>query len=177
MTIESQGNYFERRCSMTGRISGMTAKPVHLPNLMIVAYVSSDPACTCIIHTRDDELLMVTDECSIPLQCDKFNSDCTINVVRYKPPERCHKQMLSHNTVKPSVENSKTCWREYLTLPDDYFAYSDKFFNILTQFESTWDGRFGSIKTVQNQTELGKTDNPSTHSAPYRAGSKAREFE
>lgn len=44
-------------------ISDMTSKLVNFPNFIMVAYASSAP--TCIIHARDDELHMLTDECSL----------------------------------------------------------------------------------------------------------------
>lgn len=36
---------------------------------------------------------MLKDEDPIPVQCDKFNTDPTINTVPYKTPERCNDGM------------------------------------------------------------------------------------
>lgn len=47
-------------------VVNMTAKPVDLPKLMIVACALNSP--TCIIHVRDYEPHMFTYECSIPTQ-------------------------------------------------------------------------------------------------------------
>lgn len=56
-------------------------------------------------------------------------------------------------------------------------AFRGKITAILQQFESMWDGRFGSIKVVPQQIELDKTDNRPSHSSSYRAVPKPREFE
>lgn len=58
---------------------------------MIVANKSSAP--TRIVHVRDEEPQMMTNESLLPTQCDKFNSNPPNNAVWFKPPERRNEQM------------------------------------------------------------------------------------
>lgn len=67
-------------------IANLIALPINLQMFMIVAYASSVP--TCIIHTRVDELHMLTDEFPIRMQLYKLSSNPTKNDAGYKPPER-----------------------------------------------------------------------------------------
>lgn len=79
---------------------------------------------------------MMPDEGSILTQCDKRNSNPTINEVLYKPPERGDEQSDPQKAVKQWHKASKTEWREDLTLADEYSLYIAKFINKLTQLES-----------------------------------------
>lgn len=91
-------------------ILNLTAKPVNLSKLMIVADASSSP--TCIIHAKDNEPHILTDEFLMPTKCDNWNYDPTINAVRYRPPKRYNMQLDHHNAVQQSEKNSKTDCRE-----------------------------------------------------------------
>lgn len=84
--------------------------------------------------------------------------------------------MDQHYAIKESDKISKDNLCEALTLPDEYSAYGEKFVNIITEFERMWDGDTSSIKAMQHRIERQKTDIWPIHSAPYRAGPKAREF-
>lgn len=48
---------------------------------------------------------------------------------------------------------------------------------MLIQYESMWNGHLCSIKVVEHQKKLWKTDYWPLHSAPYRPGPRARELE
>lgn len=122
----------------------MGAGPVCLTEVMTVA--SACIAQTCIIHARDDKLQMLTDEDSLAAQCNKFNSDLTIIVGRYKPPKRLEDQLDCHNDVKRLYKVSKTNWGENFTLLEEYPTYCDKFPTKFTNFKSMWDGHLCSIK-------------------------------
>lgn len=154
-------------------IENLTKKPIDLQKFMTVTYASSDP--TCIIHARYDEQRMLTDEGKIQTQCDKCHSGPTINAGRYKLPKRCDDWVHRCNAVKKSDEVLKTNWREDLTPLDEYSGYSEKFINLLTQFESMWYRHRGSIK-VLHQVDIEMMDKRPKHSAPYHAGPNARDF-
>lgn len=91
---------------------------------MIVACASSAP--TCLIHARNDELHMLEGTTLIPSQCDKYNSDPTLNDVWYKLLERCDDQSDRHNTLKHSDEIWKTDWCEDPALPKSYSGIQRK---------------------------------------------------
>lgn len=61
-------------------------------------------------------------------------------------------------------------------VPEEKLMYHEKFISILEQFESMWAGNYGLIKAVQPRIELTKKHGQRTHSAPYWADPKAREF-
>lgn len=75
---------------------------------------------------------MLKDEGSIMTQLDKVNSDPTANPAGYEPPKHDNEQVDGHNAVKESDKILKTDWRKYLSLPDKYSGYRDKFNNMLT---------------------------------------------
>lgn len=78
---------------------------------------------------------MNADECSISMQCNKFNFDHRTNAVRYKPTKNQEEQKDRCNAVEQSNNISKTSWRKYHGLTDEDSAYRDKLISILTQFE------------------------------------------
>lgn len=80
----------------------MKATPIELTKLMLVAYVSSSP--TCIIHDRDDELHLLTDDGSILTPFYRFNTDPTNNAVRPKLPDSSNKQEHHYKSMKQSEE-------------------------------------------------------------------------
>lgn len=142
---------------------------------MRVTHVSRAP--TCIIPARDDEPQLLMGENPTPTKQKRSHSDQTLSAVRYNPPE-CHDGQVSpRNFVKQSDKITKTDWRKDFTLPKDYFAYSGRFINMLTQLESIWVGHLGSLMAVLHRIELGKTGKGPKHAAPYHAGPKARECE
>lgn len=76
------------------------------------------------------------DEGLIPMECDKLNSDPTINDVPYKPPECRDSQVHFHNAVKHSDEIPKANWRKGLILPYKYSANTDKLINMIPELET-----------------------------------------
>lgn len=110
MAIETQRNLVEWKYFMIARglmyillrkpfyvyIVKLTDTPVNLPKFMIFTFALNAP--TGIIHSREDEPYTLEDKSQIPTQCYKFNSDPTVNTVRYKPSERRDKQVDRHNT-------------------------------------------------------------------------------
>lgn len=142
---------------------------------MIVAYASSAP--TSITLAREDEPHTLRHECPIPTQCNKNNSEPTTNAVKYKLAERYDEEVDRQNAVEQLDEILKTDSCKGITVPKEYYAYIDKLFNMLTKFESMWDGHLNSIKAVPHQIELEKTDERPLHSVPYGLGSKEREFD
>lgn len=189
LMIEAHCTVSERQCSMIKRglidilpgkrcylyIITMTAKLANLRKCMILTYASS--VTTCIIHAKDDEPYMLTDDGWIPMQCHKRNSDPTITSTRYTPFERCDKQVDHHSAVKQTGGICETDWREDPTLPDIFSGCSDKFINMLTEGESIWDGRLCSIRVVQHRFELEKTRSRPIHSASYSPAPRERLFE
>lgn len=139
---------------------------------MIVSFAKCAP--TCITHARYVKPHMLKYECPISMQRDKCYSDRTIIAVQSKLPERSNKRMYPHNAGKQSDEISKTNRSERPFLADKYSAYSDKFSNVHTQFETMWDGQHGSTEAVQQRTELRKTYNWLIYTATY---SKVRNSE
>lgn len=153
--MDTHGNLVERWCSMTVQslmnfvpgkpfyifVLNMTANPASFPRFMIVDYVPRAP--TCIIHARDDDPNMWTDDHPIPTHCDRFNSDPIINAVRYKPPESRDKQTDRHIAVEQSDEIWRTNWRKDITLLDEYSASGEKLINMLPEFKIMWDENAG----------------------------------
>lgn len=128
---------------------------------------------TCIIDARDDESHILTDEGSIPMPRNELFSDPTIKSVPSKPLERYDDGVDRHNSVRESGETLNTGWCEDQTLHEENFAYQDEFLNMLTLFESLWDGNPGLIKAVQQQAELKKKDKRPIYSVPCHVGPSA----
>lgn len=57
----------------------LKATTVNQQRFTIFAYSSS--SLTCMMHARDDEPYKLEKTASIPMQCDKFISDPTLNAV------------------------------------------------------------------------------------------------
>lgn len=111
----------------------MRARPVNLQKVMVVSFTSN--VSTRVIRSRDDEPHILTDEGSVSTQCSKLRFDPTISGIRYNPSEPWGEQAHCHNRAKQSDEFSRTDWRDSVTLPDQYSAYSEKLINRPTQFE------------------------------------------
>lgn len=76
-------------------IPNLTAKPVDLPKLMIVASASN--ARSSIVHARDVDPCITKVRGRALLQCNATNS---VHLVCYQSPERRDEQMDRHNAVK-----------------------------------------------------------------------------
>lgn len=87
-------------------ITQLTARPLKLPKLKVLANVSSLP--TCIIHMQDDESYVRKNRGHASKPWNSVSNDPTVNVICFKPQERWDEQVDFHSTVKPIVENSQT---------------------------------------------------------------------
>lgn len=154
-------------------IAIIMTKLVTLPRFMIVVFPSSAP--TCIIHAKVDELFMLK-EGPILAQDDKFKSDPTNNAAGYTPHEGCNEQVHFQNAAKELDETKNNDWCKDITLADEYSAYSEKFINILSQFDVLSDRYLGSIKAGQHWVELEMMYSRPAHSVSKRPRPKARVF-
>lgn len=87
------------------------------------------------------------------MQREKLSYKRTGNAVLYKG----RGAGMSKGTITKQKTNKTIIWRSSLTdltIPEEYFAYSEHFRAMFTQAESIQDRSFGSIKRVQNQIEL-----------------------
>lgn len=128
------------------------AKPASVQAFRLHSSALNAP--TFIMRARDDDLGMLGEMSPIPVQYNKFSADPTTNTVHHKQPERHSEQLDRHNEIKGSDKIWKTNWPEDLNSPQENSAYCDKLVNMLTQFNSLWDGHRGLIKAVQHQTKL-----------------------
>lgn len=86
--------------------------------------------------------------------------------------------MHSHNNVEQSDQILKTDRHKYLTLPDEYFIYSDKFIIMLiTQLESMSKGHLCLLTVVQHRIKLEKRNNQQINYAPFCTAPKDKEFQ
>lgn len=99
------------------------------------------------------------------------------NAIYYRLLECDHEQIDRHNVVKHLNENSRTDWKERLTILEEHSAYCEKFESILTQFESMENGHLGLIKALECKIKLEKTDSQPDHSASKRAGPKGESLQ
>lgn len=68
-------------------------------------------------------------------------------------------------------------WRHGFKTGPKCDAYLDKSIGLMTKFQSMSDVYLGSINVVKHCTEVAWDETGPIHSAPYREGPNAREFE
>lgn len=68
-------------------------------------------------------------------------------------------------------------WLEEGYISEKYFAFPTEFIDMLTNFQSMWDGQLRRVSVAKHRIKLFDESTPTVHSAPYRAAPKAREFE
>lgn len=153
--------------------------PVYTPTVLLVKRYCA--GLIMIVTPRN----IVEHQCSMTARClvdilfgNSFMSTLhsTIHAVRYKPPECFNDQGDHHSAVEQLNEFLKTDWPRNFTQPDEYFLFSEKFINLLTQSKRMWDGQFGLIEVVLRRTLLEKTSNRPMHSFAHCAGPRKREF-
>lgn len=63
-----------------------------------------------------------------------------------------------------------------VTIANTVEKHRPKFLELLEKLEDMWDGHLGRINTAKNRIELTHSDVRPIQSAPYRAGSRPRQF-
>lgn len=120
---------------------------------------------------------MFKDKGPIQAQRDKCFPGPTTNTAPNKLPDYHEEQFDRYYAVNDLNSNWENDWGEDFTIPEEYFAHSYRVLNMFTQFKSMWDGNLRSIKAVQHQIELGRTDSKKFLSVSYCTGPKARELQ
>lgn len=86
--------------------------------------------------------------------------------------------MNQHGQVKTADEDaSKRDWKNDVKIAGDCSEYRWTFIKILEKFETTCNGRLGRTSVAKHRKELEPPNQSPIHSTPYRAWSKAGEFE
>lgn len=101
----------------------------------------------------------------------------SVNIVHYKPTPDRLQQIEQHGTVQQHEnERLNRNWPDEVTIAKHCEQHLIEFSKHLTEYEDMWDGNFGRITMAKQRIKLAQNNVRTVHSAPYRAGSKARLF-
>lgn len=147
---------------------------------MRIAYVTNLPG---IIHGIED---VNTETTTIERPKDNEKPNLTpdtqlisdVSAVPYKPTESRDTQMERNNPVQDDdIRKHTQNWREEVTLLNKFFTYRNDFIEMLAEPQTMWNGHLGHINVAKHRFKLLHGNTQPFHSASYRAGPNAREFE
>lgn len=85
--------------------------------------------------------------------------------------------MLGHNAVQQhDDEKLQHNWKDKFQLSDKYTIYRKQLLDMLTEFQSTWDGHLSQMNTAKHRINLTPRNTQPIHSASNPTVSKAAEF-
>lgn len=85
--------------------------------------------------------------------------------------------MCGHKDVKKTDdEQLEQNWCNKVLIADSEIEFKAEFIKMSSDFEFMWDGHGGRTNTAKHRIKLSPADAKPAHSAPYWAGSEARNF-
>lgn len=124
-------------------------------------------------HVTNSSVLFIATEAT-PLKSDAERT----GAMHYKQSVDRDTQMTRYKDVEAKDDlNLKLDWKSKTQLSDDYAEYRDQLLSMLSEFQFIQDGQLGQLNIAKHRIELTNENILPIHSAPYRVGPKAREFE
>ena len=181
MMLSPHPNLFKSRTALTAQ--GIMEVVPHTPFKVLVANLSNKPVDipkhTIIAVGSDlpEKIVELTPSRTID---KKTSAGETVNAIpHYKEKENQETKFARHRNVDKSDEKRlEEDWRDEINFNDKKYAeFKEPFLDMMSNFSDMWDGRLGTITAAKHRIDLDPVDSRPIHSAPYRAGPKAREFE
>lgn len=157
-------------------VSNFSNQPVRLPKHMLIAYTDEPPAS---IHYSRKRTRKTHRRGTPEEQCKPLSEPHeTVSADHYKPNVDRATKMARHTDVLQE-DNQRLAhnWRDKVDLSNNHGQYRQQLIDMLSEFESMWDGHLGRISTAKHRIELSDPNTAPVLSAPPHDGPKTREFE
>lgn len=130
----------------------------------------------CEVSYKPREIVYIKDERFLyPSGAKATKRSSTISAVHYQPvPDRLD-QIVELDVVKVSKEETiKKHWREGVQLPAKFNEHRPAILDMLTEFQSMFDGHLGRINVAKDRVYLFYNEVRPVRLSSYRAGLTSR---